>query len=180
MENKYFTPDIEDVYIGYEHETYSIGLQMINGRFLPDNERDDELKWRPRIIKCGSDILSLEAHSYQNEDELYKSFKTLWKNYIRVPYLTKEQIEAEGWTEFITEYRGDIKLENMNYVFFNEKSNYMLGWFFNRNQIGLLVKDPAKALDINGNIINYNDAPRYTGECKDINTFRKIIKLLGI
>jgi hypothetical protein len=151
MENKYFTPDIEDFHVGYECE------------ILKEN-------WE---------------HFVFNVEEIIPVFarvnsKTIVSDKIRVPYLTKEQIEAEGWTEFITEYRGDIKLENMNYVFFNEKSNYMLGWFFNRNQIGLLVKDPAKALDINGNIINYNDAPRYTGECKDINTFRKIIKLLGI
>ena len=159
MENKYFTPDIEDIRVGYECEIW----------------------WC-----CGEPREWVKTIATLEDEEEYAKLTVsdiafrIGHGDVRVPYLTKEQIEAEGWTEFITEYRGDIKLENMNYVFFNEKSNYMLGWFFNRNQIGLLVKDPAKALDINGNIINYNDAPRYTGECKDINTFRKIIKLLGI
>jgi len=155
MESAYFTPDIEDFYVGYEFQCKVYG---------------EEDEWVNCIYSRPTD----EVFCKDSDDNI-------WTNdSLRVPYLTKEQIEAEGWKEFITEYRGDIKLENMNYVFFNEKSNYMLGWFFNRNQIGLLVADPSKALDINGNIINYNDTPRYTGECKDINTFRKICKLLRI
>ena len=152
MENKYFTPDIEDVYIGYEHETYSIGLQMINGRFLPDNERDDELKWRPNIIKCGSDILNLEASSYPNEDEPYKSFKTLWKDYIRVPYLTKEQIEAEGW-------------KHSEKDCFDYNDRWMCSWYPEHNRMEFCDDE------------NENN---FAGECKDINTFRKITKLLKI
>jgi hypothetical protein len=158
MENKYFTPDIEDICIGYEYEKYSIGLQMVYGRFLPDNERDDELKWRPNIIKCGSDILGLEAGSYPNEDEPYKAFKTLWKDYIRVPYLTKEQIEAEGWKQISSEIlthgyflKGECRLELLEDSIICIRNGY---WY------------PENTI--------------YKGECKDINTFRKIIKLLGI
>lgn len=168
MENKYFTPDIEDVYIGYEHETYSIGLQMINSRFLPDNERDDELKWRPRIIKCGSDILNLEASSYPNEDEPYKSFKTLWKDYIRVPYLTKEQIEAEGWKqEFVYPQGASImifgKLNKGYELMLPAEDHHIV-----ITKVWTLFDDQVKRDHI------------FKGECKDINTFRKIIKLLKI
>jgi len=175
MENKYFTPDIEDICIGYECEVYSIGLQMINDRLLPDDERDNELKWRPRIIKCGSDILSLEAHSYQNEDELYKSFKILWKNYIRVPYLTKEQIEAEGWSFetvlFADDDENDVYSDGFAkhidqdhwYEMVLRKDNkihIVYKWY--RNSVAQLWRDV------------------YSGNCKDINTFRKITKLLKI
>jgi hypothetical protein len=172
MENKYFTPDIEDICIGYECEVYSIGLQMINDRLLPDDERDNELKWRPRIIKCGSDILSLEAHSYQNEDELYKSFKTLWKNYIRVPYLTKEQIEAEGWeyksrgTDLWFE-RKEIFLREDGYHLENIKLQY--GLHDCRLKISFVYIGDGE-----------ESTGAYLGKCKDINTFRKIIKLLNI
>jgi hypothetical protein len=161
MENKYFTPDIEDVCIGYEHETYSIGLQMINGRFLPDNERDDELKWRPRIIKCGSDILNLEASSYPNEDEPYKSFKTLWKDYIRVPYLTKEQIEAEGWTDDTASFQKP----ELFVAYQNSSTWRKLVYRFSDNML---------------QIVEVDDSYIYSGNCKDINTFRKITKLLKI
>ena len=67
MENKYFTPDIEDICVGYEYE------QLINqvwtkevfakGSYLPENI--DLLNW---IHSC---VLSKK---------------------IRVPYLTKEHI----------------------------------------------------------------------------------------
>jgi hypothetical protein len=161
-ESKYFIPDISDLHIGYECEIYAqCTSKMIR-----------KVEWHSVKVSY-----SPEMSEYVGILQCKKLIKT---HHIRVPYLTKEQIQAEGWTEYIIEYKRDINLENMNYVFFNEKLNYMLCWFFNRNQIALLVKDPSKALDTNGNIINYNDTPRYTGECKDINTLRKIIKLLEI
>jgi hypothetical protein len=49
----------------------------------------------------------------------------------------------------------------------------MLGWNFNTNKITLIIKDPSLVLD-------YYTEPTFRGECKDINTFRLIQKLLGI
>lgn len=158
--NKYFTPDIEDFYVGVVYEKYSQGLQIDEfGRFLPEETRDNEVKWREGVIKYPSDIVHLKI--------------ALDKETVRIPYLTKEQIEAEGWTSFITEYEGDIVPEKMTYTFFREDRNYMLGWWFNINKITLIIKDPSLVLD-------YYTEPTFRGECKDINTFRKIIKLLGI
>ncbi len=171
MENKYFTPAIEDIHIGYECEKYSIGLQMVNDRFLPDNERDDELKWRPNIIKCGSDILGLEAESYPNEDEVYKSFKTLWKDYIRVPYLTKEQIEAEGW-EYKHTYKDPMYYDER--IFFEKRKSDK------KEDIWKLQLEYYKNNLVRIHIDQGHDWKRFLGECKDINTFRKITKLLNI
>lgn len=145
MENKYFTPEISDFYIGYEYET--IYLKSV---------------WTKETLNIMDAGWFFE--SYHN-DAIPTEF--------RVPYLTKEQIEAEGWTSFITEYKGDIVPENMTYIFFREDRNYMLGWNFNTNKITLIIKDPSL-------VENYYNEPTFRGECKDINTFRKIIKLLGI
>lgn len=142
MENKYFTPDIEDFHVGYECEIL-------------------KEKWE---------------HFVFNVEEIIPVFarvnsKTIVSDKIRVLYLTKEQIEAEGW-----EY---VKNTNTVCHIFN-KNNYMLGWFPLINKIAVLVRDPSKAFDEKGILIEYNNTERYTGSCKDINTFRKIIKLLGI
>lgn len=150
MENKYFTPDIEDLCIGYECEL------LMNTNVSIINPTSNAPEFKPFIF---------EKNKIELLIELYDS--------IRVPYLTKEQIEAEGWTSFITEYKGDIVPENMTYTFFREDRNYMLGWNFNTNKITLIIKDPSL-------VENYYNEPTFRGECKDINTFRKIIKLLGI
>ncbi len=72
----------------------------------------------------------------------------------RVPYLTKEQIENESWV-----FTGQIN----NKLYF-EKGAFVLT--FEDNYINI---DNTKGMDIG-----------YWGKCKDINTFRYLIKLLEI
>ena len=72
----------------------------------------------------------------------------------RVPYLTKEQIENESWI-----FTGQIN----NKLYF-EKGAFVLT--FEDNYINI---DNTKGMDIG-----------YWGKCKDINTFRYLIKLLEI
>jgi hypothetical protein len=121
MENKYFTPDIEDICIGYELEHLSAA-----GYITTKFEIDSSLPALQELIKL---------------------------NQVRVPYLTKEQIEAEGW-----ERTGGILYRKNNYDLGYREDNKRL-------KIATIGKD------------SYN---LFIGECKDINTFRKIIKLLGI
>ena len=139
--NGYFTPDIEDIRVGYECEqsfitTYDAGTK---------SERVEE-SWIPIIIQ--------HIHNYQHpkiQNPVY-----------RVPYLTKEQIEAEGW---------EIKTDNNNGVIDFEKPKYcILSWNYN-----------LKIIEINdGKTTTRFDNQLYRGQCKDINTFRYICKLLGI
>jgi hypothetical protein len=134
MENKYFTPDIEDLCIGYECE--------INNTYG---------KWESITI------------TFTNSNSFYKTDLTevcllVEDKYVRVPYLTKEQIEAEGW-------KFDYNLGDFDYYIkkVNDKEEYELEFCYKER-------------------ININIWKRtlYHGECKDINTFRKIIKLLNI
>ena len=134
--NKYFTPDIEDVYVGYE------------------------LEWKCKIRNqdwektiCDTDLISIIYDEYEHAD-----FEEPYNEQFRVPYLTKEQIEAEGW-------KFDYNLGDFDYYIkkINDKEEYELEFCYKE-------------------CININIWKRtlYHGECKDINTFRKLIKLLGI
>lgn len=122
MENKYFTPDIEDIHAGYECEL-----------LIYD-------KWEPNIVKP---YTALESVVRCIKDQI-----------IRVPYLTKEQIEAEGWEEHSSNFfKKDLIMLQIDL----EEYNILIrkgSWF------------PEETL--------------FKGNCKDINTFRKIIKLLNI
>ena len=86
-----------------------------------------------------------------------------WYWRFRVPYLTKEQIEAEGW-EFI-KHHAEIE----GYEF--EKDEYSLYVEFDfRGEIYLKIYSGE----------HYDEFNYFSGKCKDINTFRKICKLLEI
>jgi hypothetical protein len=144
--NKYFTPDIEDLCIGYELEL----LCVIEG----SNEKEET--WKNTII------YNLYV---ENKEEFIKS--------VRVPYLTKEQIEAEGWiyktksTDLWFE-RKEIFLREDGYHLQNIKLQYGLHDY--RLKISFVYVGDNEEESVNA----------YLGKCKDINTFRKIIKLLGI
>jgi hypothetical protein len=132
--NSYFTPNIEDMRVGYECEA--------NPKFY--SEQEDV--WSPIIMKgIGQEVI--HYHSL---------------GVYRTPYLTKEQIEAEGWK---------IKTDNNNGVIDFEKTNYLLlSWNYT-----------LKIIEINdGKTTTRFDNQLYRGQCKDINTFRYICKLLGI
>ena len=141
MENKYFTPDISDIHVGYE------------------------LEWKCQIRKqdwevtiCDSDLISIIYDQYEHADD-----EEPFNKQFRVPYLTKEQIETEGW-EFIKHHAGT---EHCDF----EKNEYSLAVDFNfRGNIHLRIYDGEQ-----DNEFNY-----FSGKCKDINTFRKICKLLEI
>ena len=151
MENKYFTPDIEDMSVGCEFEM------------------DDTWGgWKKLTLTKELLANSLVGLGSGNE-------RSPWYHKIRVPYLTKEQIEAEGW-----EYVKNTNTVDVDICHIFNKNNYMLGWFPLINKIAVLVRDPSKAFDEKGILIEYNNTERYTGSCKDINTFKKIIKLLEI
>ena len=146
MESKYFNPDIEDFYIGYKFETKVYG---------------EEDTW----VKCIYSRLT---------DELFckDSDGNIWINdSIRVPYLNKEQIEAEGW-ELIQIYpkgacifQKGTKEEGCELTcdFTEHRVHFTKLYFYGLDDEYTRTKLTWRSL-----------------ECKDINTFRKIIKLLGI
>lgn len=147
MENKYFTPDIEDICIGYECE-----INNTHG------------KWESITI------------TFTNSNSFYKTdiaevCLLVEDKYVRVPYLTKEQIEAEGW-ELIQIYpkgacifQKGTKEEGCELTcdFTEHRVHFTKLYFYGLDDEYTRTKLTWRSL-----------------ECKDINAFRKIIKLLGI
>jgi len=125
---EYFAPKIEDICSGYEYEVLNGGI------------------WK-KINEFSN------AYMYDDNPH-YEILKDIEEGKIRVPYLTKEQIENEGW--IFTQQIG-------NTLFFKKKDFELT---FNDNYI---------------NINNFGEYDLgYWGNCKDINTFRYICKLLEI
>jgi hypothetical protein len=145
-QNKYFTPSIEDIRVGYECEEL-----MTGGSFEPSI-----------IDSAGVRIAEMEIPSKA----------------IRVPYLTKEQIEAEGWEVYEKDpqkrYDAGLMWGSMGFT----KNNYFLRWNITDKSISIILLDPSR---IEG--LYFNSLPEHfkcTCSCKDINTFRYICKLLKI
>lgn len=148
MENKYFTPEIEDIRVGYECE--------MRRKRCTDNGEDCELL----------DFTTFTFHA------LY-SRKWFEEQHIRVPYLTKEQIEKEGWKptfDFNRDVMGDVAFDKPIQDGYYGK--YRIVIVFHPDIYNLKIY-----IESYGRDFNYVS---YRGSCKDINTFRMICKLLGI
>lgn len=147
--DKYYTPSIEDIRVGYECEIKSGSLwykEIVQG-----------------ISKKEGFINTINCDYYINND-LYN---------IRTPYLTKEQIEAEGWIhtggKMISVDRQDFKKLvgikgtcELHYTPLNKKMKIE-----QRNH----VRDNSN---------NYTLLTIFDGYCQSINEFRTILKLLSI
>lgn len=136
MDNKYYTPDIEDIRVGYECE-----LKKFN-------------EWVPWTIVVMDNI-----------DGIIYAASVDAPTTIRVPYLTKKQIEADGWK--IVESAG-LACPGMYFIYLPyTKGNYIL-WHGVNNRLYI-----AKYYDeLNHNYCVYN------GSCPSINEFRYITKKL--
>ena len=152
MENKYFTPDIEDISVGCEFEM-------------------DDTWGGWKKLTLTKDLLAHPMIGLGSGNE-----RSPWYHKIRVPYLTKEQIEGEGFV-----YRGKISTGTIPGEPFTKielefiKNNILIRFDIISNKVMI---DKADSTEENVNF--YNVKTLYHGECKDINTFRKIIKLLNI
>lgn len=134
MDDKYFVPDIEDLRVSYE-------MEFNNAVILPNDKNNTE-DWKKVILK-GVDSAVAEY---------------LRLNWYRTPYLTKEQIEAEGW----------ISHAIAKHVWYREdhKDNGIL--YLTKEDEFIIIEDDRDSVFL------------FRGECKSINEFRFICKLLKI
>ena len=144
MENNYFIPNIEDIHVGYECEIA-----------VPTDINFEYFKWQPII-------LSKDNFNHETPDFALSAG-------IRTPYLTKEQIEDDGW---ILEYGKKVSLRGyqseQEFKIAFTKGDYIINaraLFYSSHYMEIYTKRGERI---------------YQGECKDINTFRYICKLLGI
>lgn len=122
--DKYYTPELEDLFIGYEIKRYIAGSGDSYENIILNKI---ELEW---CLNC-----------YNTNCQ---------KGWLRTPYLTKEQIESEGWVY--------IKAFNS----------------FNKNEYNV------RLLDNNQLRVSAGEFSTLIFNCPSINEFRKIIKLLEI
>lgn len=147
MKNKeYFIPDIEDIRIGYECQLKISGRKEYKGQWT-------DYKFGYDIPK---DIFLIENGI---------TTKTGWE--IRTSFLTKEQIENEGW--IYQPEKCEISDNNIPYHLWFKKDNYN----------ATIYQDDTLVITKNFNP-NYMTDKIFHGKCKDINTLRTIEKLLEI
>lgn len=133
MENKYYTPKIEDIRMGYECEFVRQGFADCWYSVVIDDDN---------ILNCIGPLNAQGTTVFREWD-------------IRTPYLTKEQIEVEGWA-----FTGESNSAYNNLLF--RKSTWFL--WLNEKEIWLQKGNQMK----------------YDGPCPSINEFRTICKLLNI
>lgn len=177
---EYFTPKLEDLHVGYECEKIVMDYSTHFDIFLKNgaSQEDYEKAWDEHYNKTKSEKCVLTAADFQLFLQFTGNLRTSpglpLRGYIKTPYLTKEQIEAEGWRGFGKARTDDgrVGYEKGNYflIYHEDKSTKMKG------RIEIIIKDvlhdPYTEFTSNGRL--------FLGQCKDINTFRYICKLLGI
>lgn len=130
MDNEYFTSQLIDIGVGYECELKSNG------------------KWERHTLNS----IDLRENSVGTYDG---SSYWITVDSIRTPYLTKEQIEAEGWK--------------------NGQDNIFL-----KNRHFLIRYDPHLIEIRNSGSPSISNARFFLGKCPSINELRYISKLLEI
>lgn len=141
MNDKYFTPEIEDIRVGYECEI----REYNNTPYYKYTFKKDEFMW--------------------GDTEGETTISKYYNNIIQTLYLTREQIEAEGW-KFNTYFSSGGDRGGSIYQKIIGENHYTLSGFI--------------AITIHKWNSQYGTSTLYRGECKDINTFRYICKLLNI
>ena len=168
----YFIPAKEDICIGYECEisTMSRGLAAMD---LAYPEADLHMivpfkqVFEPAV--CTDDPM---GHSVDNIVMMLK------ENRVRVPYLTKEQIEAKGWELYSKSVDLWFKFKEspITHTRIQELYGYKpYNLFLNYGMHDQKLKIKC---DFNGGQDFDGSDTLFEGFCKDINTFRKIINLL--
>jgi len=132
---KYYTPNIEDVRVGYEYEFQGLPKGWHKMIFL-ENDNLKTFKYNLKLEDC-----------------------------IRCSYLTKEQIEAEGWK--LWEYKS--MLPDLYY----KKHGYAVRFCLNN----IIV---ISEIMVGRGMEDCWNKTLYEGNCKSINEFRWICKLLKI
>ena len=142
MKNKYYVPAIEDVFVGYECELY-----------LSIYEDD---KWTEKNWVVGKVSQIFPHFEWVDYRDVSHTFPVHGGEYfelrIRTPYLTKEQIEKEGWTT-------------------DPKGKFDKG----KNSLAVITIESTIFIRIINKYLTL-----YFGKCPSINEFRKICNLLDI
>ena len=150
-QNKFYTPKIEDLFVGYECERWVVG------------EYGDD--WIPHTTNA-EDIADIVCYKHTGENLIYsEGFPIEW---LRTKYLDKKGIESLGWVYLPSDYKLEI-------VQGYEKGNY---WLFSLRNAKLIIT--IKDQSIEEWTHNWGNSQLFFGECKSINELRKLMEWLSI
>lgn len=161
MNKEYYIPEIEDLFVGYECEKLIVLTEETDKNVYKSN-------WVSHTI-TSVDFSNIDTPSY--EAMVFRLIN------VRTPYLTKEQIEKEGWEVtnegvdscgneiFFKEYKNKLNIFNVKYYleFTHCNGNFGIRLYMQKS----LFDD---------SVISH----LYCGNCPSINEFKKICKLLEI
>lgn len=151
---RYYQPELEDLFIGYECERlggeFAVEIIDFSNDTPPKRVYHSPRKWENHIIEGVSDFTYLPD--------------------LRTPYLTPSDIIKCGW-----KCREDLTLRYQYRMAF-EKGNYFLVFDEEDMHIEIIAKDVTELKFMKRFPENF----RITIPCPSINEFRKILKLLKI
>jgi hypothetical protein len=172
--SKYYTPDISDLFVGYECERILPDFSRYFDIFLPEGASKEEYDKAWDDVFYLTDKVKTEPYIIRANQEkgMGPDIREDWgpRGRFRTPYLTKEQIEKEGWEQYSHLTAMDNPFD-ITYVL--KKNEYTCRFSWDR-QIAFF--QPAKEGEEwwEGRMIFLSK------DCLSINEFRKICKLLGI
>lgn len=149
MENKYFIPEKEDLRIGYECEMFVF------------NTIKEESFWKKHVLTPFTLRIGIEDET---------------KSYIRTPYLSQEQLEAEGWNLTDIPFDDDLKDEDVFKKAFEKVISENL-WYtlelMENHQIQIQKRYYINQVSQIWKVV-------FEGECKCINQLKQIFKQIHI
>ena len=126
MENKYYTPEIEEFHVGFEYE--------MKERFLDGTVKNqidfDNAKWKSCISDSAIMYVERALEGKNAENNLCG---------IRVKYLDKQDIEDCGFTKECSKY--SKILDSSCDVYMSEGMNIILAHYPNLNKISIMTRD---------------------------------------
>lgn len=159
-DNKYYTPEISELFIGYECEEWSkvyleheeLKKDVLVEGFDETLQKSFIHMWFPRTITGGMRDLDLPS--------------VIRDKKLRTPYLSKEDIEKEGFKEVKEIFELVVPEEGFN------EWKYLKVYLEGNHKIKITETFESSWANFTNTIFH--------GECKSVNELRKIKKMLCI
>ena len=161
QENNYYTPSIEEFYIGFEFEFYSVEGNLLH-------RKDDVTEWKSD--KCDEDWLNILCSDYEHEDE------TIHEHY-RVKYLNSKDLTELGFEE---EYVPNCYTEDddiqLGYALYLNEDDCIILHYGDKTRLVGIVKQHV----YNQHSGNWTANELFKGTIKNKSELIKLMKQLGI
>lgn len=177
MENKYYIPDIEDLYVGYECQAddnvgeFAVEIcateERLNYMWLNDAKHPNAYY---------KSLTGKDISRYEGGNVCHNGFIPL---VLRTKYLDKEDIESLGWVQYKDESREGVVRIRFHKEELDLEEDYDGGYMYGHSLLFdcrygwstvIIRKEAAPS--------HYEDS--FHGSCKSKNELIKIMKLLGI